>query len=662
MASNVYSRDDDEEDHYVNLKSVVDRVIYDTPAVHIGAHKPVTEMASNVYSRDDDEEEHYVDIKSVVDRVIYDTPAPVRPKMLAVAAIDFGTTFSGVAYSFVGDYERQPLQIDARVWHSTKGTGVMSHKTPTCLLLSSNKSFEAFGYDAEDQYAELAEENAHYGYRYFKNFKMLLHTDEGLKRDAEIKDEQGHALPAMLVFSECIKYLRDETMKTLKTKGDLIRANEVRWVITMPAIWGDSAKQFMREAAEQAGIERFQLVIALEPEAASIFTKEQLSQRKFNEDGTAFLAPYDPGTKYMVVDLGGGTVDITIRQVLEDRTLREVHQATGGAWGGMGVNANFLAFISELVGDNVLSELRLNHKADYLELERSIEMKKRHLEGDRQGRIMIPLPAALMEVYADLNNGAKLTNKLTFESKHPGKVDIQRGHLRINKELVAGFFKPAVDNIVKHLREDLLTLPEASDLVDIILVGGFADSKIIKETITEVFSTKCVVVPEEAGLAVLKGAVLYGQNPNVVKERISKFTYGTRSFRHFLEGFDSPEKETYIDGQKYCGDCFGKIAEVGMSYTLGDGQDIELSPVRGELTRMCVDIYKSTAKEPVYVTDEGCSYLGRINVDMSNTSRGKERSAKVRITFGDTELICEGIDEGTGKRSREVLDTLSSTT
>ncbi|XP_060080309.1 heat shock 70 kDa protein 12A-like [Ylistrum balloti] len=620
-------------------------------------------MASNFTSTSNDEEEnHYVNIDSMVfkESVVYDTPTPRPPQILAVAAIDFGTTFSGMAYSFVADYKRSPLQIEAKVWQSTRGSGVMSHKTPTCLLLRSDQTFEAFGYEAEDQYAELAEENAHYGYRYFKNFKMILHTEENLTRDTKIKDEQGNALPAMLVFTECIKYLRDEMMKTLKTKGDLVRANEIRWVLTMPAIWGDSAKQLMREAAEEVGIERRQLVIALEPEAASIYAKEKLAQRIIKKDGTALLAPYAPGTKYMLIDLGGGTVDITVREVLENRNLKEVHQATGGAWGGMEVNAQFLGFISKLVGENVLSELRLHYKADYLELERSIEMKKRNVEGDKYGRLMIPLPCSLMEVYEKLNNGAKLGNRLTFETEYAGKVDISRGHLRINKEIAASFFRPVVDSIVNHLR-DLLQLPEASDLEDIILVGGFADSSIIKTTLTEIFNTKRLVIPENAGLAVLKGAVLYGHNPDVVKERIAKYSYGTRSYRYFMEDFDPPEKRHVIDGETYCGDCFGKIAEVGTSYLLGDGQDIELSPVSGDLTKMAVDIYKSTEPDPVYVTDNGCSYLGKITVNMPDRSQGKERTAKVRITFGDTELICEGIDEATGKRTREVLDTLSRT-
>ena len=51
----------------------------------------------------------------------------------------------------------------------------------------------------------------------------------------------------------------------------------------MPAIWRQEAKQFMREAAYQAGIATrespAQLVIALEPEAASVYCRRlKLSQ------------------------------------------------------------------------------------------------------------------------------------------------------------------------------------------------------------------------------------------------------------------------------------------------------------------------------------------------------------------------------------------------
>ena len=56
----------------------------------------------------------------------------------------------------------------------------------------------------------------------------------------------------------------------------------LRWVLTVPAIWDDEARKFMRFAAEQAGIggggddcaakdaAPSRLALALEPEAAAI--------------------------------------------------------------------------------------------------------------------------------------------------------------------------------------------------------------------------------------------------------------------------------------------------------------------------------------------------------------------------------------------------------
>lgn len=352
-------------------------------------------------------------------------------------------------------------------------------------------------------------------------------------------------------------------------------------------------------------------------------------------------------------------MDVTIRQVLENKTLKEVHQASGGTWGGMVVNKAFMDFLNHIVGTNVLAKLRLDHKADYLDLERSVEMKKRHLEGDKIGRINIQIPQSLMEVYEELNGGKKLTNRQVFETQvFGGKVDVKRGHLRVEKEIIASFFKPTVDKILDHLGE-LLTLPDASDLMDIILVGGFADSKIIQQTITARFEHKRVIIPEDAGQAVIKGAVLYGHDPNVVKERVSKYTYGTRALRYFMDGFDPVEKRITIDGETYCSDCFGKIAELGVAYTVGEGMETELSPVRGDLTTMSVSIYKSTKPDPRYVTDECCSYLGKIDVKMPDTSGGKRRQVKVKITFADTELLCECIDETTNVRTKVILDTLS---
>lgn len=69
-----------------------------------------------------------------------------------------------------------------------------------------------------------------------------------------IDDELGKPLPAIDIFSKSIKYLKDHFLKQIKKNGISIRSNEIRWVLTVPAIWNDSAKFFMRKAAVKVNI------------------------------------------------------------------------------------------------------------------------------------------------------------------------------------------------------------------------------------------------------------------------------------------------------------------------------------------------------------------------------------------------------------------------
>lgn len=66
-----------------------------------------------------------------------------------------------------------------------------------------------------------------------------------------IPDEMGRILPALDVFSMAIKFLVDDMHTVVKDRvAGTIQKSDVHWVITVPAIWTDSAKQFMRKAGE----------------------------------------------------------------------------------------------------------------------------------------------------------------------------------------------------------------------------------------------------------------------------------------------------------------------------------------------------------------------------------------------------------------------------
>lgn len=97
-----------------------------------------------------------------------------------VCAIDFGTAFSGYAYSPRVEYQYDPLKITVPNWDAPPSVQI-SYKIPTTLLLDKDKKFVAFGYKAENKYAELADDEENQDYFYIRRFKMMLYRILGEK-------------------------------------------------------------------------------------------------------------------------------------------------------------------------------------------------------------------------------------------------------------------------------------------------------------------------------------------------------------------------------------------------------------------------------------------------------------------------------------------------
>lgn len=89
-----------------------------------------------------------------------------------IAAIDFGTTFSGYAYALTSNKDNIYTN---RNWGQTQG--FLLQKTPTCLLLKPSGEFAAFGFEAVSKYNDLTEEEAAEHY-YFDRFKMKLYDNK----------------------------------------------------------------------------------------------------------------------------------------------------------------------------------------------------------------------------------------------------------------------------------------------------------------------------------------------------------------------------------------------------------------------------------------------------------------------------------------------------
>lgn len=59
----------------------------------------------------------------------------------------------------------------------------------------------------------------------------------------------------------------------------------------------------------------------------------------------------------MVVDAGGGTIDITVHHSGEDGIV-ELHPPSGGSWGSSFINNQFVALLEELLGVEHISKCK----------------------------------------------------------------------------------------------------------------------------------------------------------------------------------------------------------------------------------------------------------------------------------------------------------------
>ena len=87
----------------------------------------------------------------------------------------------------------------------------------------------------------------------FERFKMLLLKGTPNEKTL-VNDSRGRPFPLLRVVAELLSFVKREALKELSNAmPHPVTAAQVRWVITVPAVWSDEAKGFMRLAALHAG-------------------------------------------------------------------------------------------------------------------------------------------------------------------------------------------------------------------------------------------------------------------------------------------------------------------------------------------------------------------------------------------------------------------------
>ena len=193
-----------------------------------------------------------------------------------------------------------------------------------------------------------------------------------------------------------------------------------------------------------------------------------------------------------------------MQEVLSDNSLQELHKASGGAWGGMEVDEAFRQLLIRIVGSPVFHEFKAKYPVDYLEMFRDFETKKRAASTNAKQKLAFRLPVSLIELFEQEYEEDLLTT--VSQLRQNDRIKLVRENLHIYDEQVLELFRLSRENIIQHINE-LLEHSYCKDVDLILMVGGFSECKIIQEAIKANFPTKKIVVPVDAGLAVVKGAI-----------------------------------------------------------------------------------------------------------------------------------------------------------
>ncbi|WAR14071.1 HS12A-like protein [Mya arenaria] len=383
-------------------------------------------------------------------------------------------------------------------------------------------------------------------------------------------------------------------------------------------------KKFVFDKSKHAGVDPNRLKLALEPECASIWCETLGMDVK----GAVAIQ----GSQFMVVDLGGGTADISVHERKPDGTLKEIHKASGGPWGGIYVDENYMKMLNKLFGETALTDLRNTEMNDYFDVTREFEHKKRSFDTDKTKQIIVRISASLRDL-AEKNSSKSLEERISSLKVRENAITTRgKDKLKIDTTVVQSWFKRPIDLLIQHLKS-LLAEPKIKSVQTVILVGGFGESPYVQERIRSELAGVRLIVPPDAGLAVLKGAV--------------------GVFDWFDEHKHPKEKKVWIDGEWSVDDCFDVNVRVN-DEVIVDQQVTMASVPTSEIS--LTSVYRTTQEDPEYTTDPGCELLGTIELENSTEVPFEFQDIVTTFIFGDTELLVKKKNIATGKEAYMVFE------
>ncbi|MEW5309675.1 MAG: hypothetical protein WDW38_001544 [Sanguina aurantia] len=544
------------------------------------------------------------------------TMQAAKPRI--TVGLDFGTTGTGFAFSVgldAGNVPASQSSMAIKEFHQYPDTPLRGYPKDLTAVLYKGRTALACGYTARKLWNALSPaERVDGSHAYLTGAAIKLSLNSA---------QEAQYLPAgitpLMAAADFLSLFRRTVMLHLgravaSALNVTMHSDMIQWCITVPAQWSDASKATVRNAALRAGIisklDSPQLMIILEPEAAALHAK------------TLRAIELAVGDVFMVVDAGGGTVDVTVEEQGGELLLAEMVSAEGAYAGSTYVDRNFEAFYRGEVGEVAFDVWKKTDAPAYQMVMDAFEVVKCQFAGPLQGASSFSSPTFRVPVPPTLHSRLLADDKAALQVNHGSSNDIE-----LTEDDMVTFFEPVIASIL-HLatsqinkiagpangggsgsagsssssRSGVTHATRGGELHcnKMLLVGGFASSPYLQGR--------------------LQGSVIYGSRPELIHARRSRLSYGLRACAPYQDG--APD----------------------------------LSHLVGHIVRL--SRYGGDATDVSYVDDASPDSMHKIadlTIDTPpDGSETGERLIHVKLLFGRTEIgiVAEDLSTGVKRQTR----------
>ena len=375
-------------------------------------------------------------------------------------------------------------------------------------------------------------------------------------------------------------------------------------------------------------------MFALEPEAAALSCLQDLIT-------TRNVAK----ASYLVVDCGGGTVDIAAHEMTKDRKgeiiINEMAPPSGGNCGGFAVNEQFESMLQEIFGvtPEVFKTIKEKHSRQWMKMVWTDfeESKCRVTAENTRAGITVLVHKTIREEVKNVT-GKSIDSLVEAYKKKDVDWDSDENGITLPYSTICSLYRPALANITK-LIGDILSECRHVDMV--LLVGGFAESSLLFDEVRDSIAQSHPSIEVKRSIhpvfSVAMGAVTFGINKDIIKSRVMKHSIGVEACVEFC---DSKHDQKYLKnsgGERYCEKAFWHLVTAKQSVYTGTPSEYLFRPLTEEQQTCVVTIYESPKDDVLYVDDDTCQRMGDIEIKIPKCSEDESREIKLVIDFARTE-------------------------